>query len=363
MILRGARVARGPNRAVRADIEIAQRGPDLDLDGHLILPGLINAHDHLEFNLFPRLGRGPHANAAEWAKVVYRPRESPVREHLRISKETRLWWGALKNLFSGVTMVCHHNPYEPRVFTRGFPIKVVRRFGWAHSLDFSPDLQQRFRRTPNDRPFIVHAAEARDGSGLREIAELERRRVLDSRTVLVHGAALDEQACRLLRSRGVALIVCPSSNLFTLGKTVCPKIVRALPCALGTDSALTGAGDLFDEIRVARRVFGLQPAEVYSMVTTAPARILRLEKSDGDFTVVRDIGRSPAETLCELRRVEIVISDGRIRLARREMTGLQPISVYGRGLAYVAADVRRLMTEARRELGGEIRLAGKRVSL
>jgi cytosine/adenosine deaminase-related metal-dependent hydrolase len=31
--------------------------------GHLILPGLINCHDHLEFNLFPRLGCGPYPNA------------------------------------------------------------------------------------------------------------------------------------------------------------------------------------------------------------------------------------------------------------------------------------------------------------
>ena len=30
----------------------------IDLKGFLLLPGLINAHDHLEFGLFPRLGKG-----------------------------------------------------------------------------------------------------------------------------------------------------------------------------------------------------------------------------------------------------------------------------------------------------------------
>src|SRR2546425_400386 len=77
-------------------------GRVLDLRGCMILPGLINAHDHLELNLFPRLGRGPYKNAGAWARDIYRPAESPLQEHLRVPLRTRLVWGGIKNLLSGV---------------------------------------------------------------------------------------------------------------------------------------------------------------------------------------------------------------------------------------------------------------------
>src|SRR5438093_13677458 len=132
-----ARVAVNSKTAIRADVEIkdghigriapAAASPfslNVDLDGHLILPGLINAHDHLEFNLFPRLGRGPYPDARAWARDIYHPKQSPIRDHLRVPLPVRLRWGGIKNLLAGVTAVCHHNPYEARVLEREFPVRV-----------------------------------------------------------------------------------------------------------------------------------------------------------------------------------------------------------------------------------------------
>src|SRR3954469_21122726 len=120
---------------------------DFDLSGYEILPGLINAHDHLEFALFPRLGRGPYLNSSDWARDIYRPHESPVADHLRVPKPVRLLWGGIRNLLAGATTVCHHNPYDT-VFDEDFPVRVIKRFGWAHSFAFESDVTGRFRDTP-----------------------------------------------------------------------------------------------------------------------------------------------------------------------------------------------------------------------
>ena len=109
MMLSGARVATGAedssctNLLIRRDrvfISSATnyRSRKLDLSGFMILPGLINSHDHLELNLFPRLGRGPYRNAIAWAQDIYRPNESPVKQQLSVPKPIRLFcdFGILK---------------------------------------------------------------------------------------------------------------------------------------------------------------------------------------------------------------------------------------------------------------------------
>ncbi len=391
MILRGARVALGPLKAGHVDLEI--RGgkisaieksiPDrgLDLFGHLILPGLINAHDHLSFNLFPLLGRPPYPNAGAWARDVYKPDESPVREHRSVPRKVRLEWGAIKNLVSGVTTVAHHDPDPPRAFEgkrpdARFPVNVVKQSGWAHSLEFTPDIAERFRKTPKEWPFILHLGEATEDAGAEEIFTLDRMGLLDHRTVIVHGVAIDSRGLKLLRKRRASLIACPVSNLFTLGRTLKRSVFSGgVPIALGTDSALTATGDLLDALRAARGVWKLSASRLYRMVTEDAAGILRLRDGEGqirvggvaDVIIVRDnVGSSPAQTLLDLRSIEMAIVGGRIRLVSDRLSRLagssfQSITVEGRGRVWIDADLSELYRETVSRLGANFKLAGRRM--
>lgn len=398
MILAGARVALSGTQARRMDIEIRRgkiielrpSGPAAgDLAGYLILPGLINAHEHLSFNLFPLLGNPPYRNAGEWARDVYRPNESPVLEHRRVPRKVRLAWGGLKNLLSGVTTVGHH---DPDVIDTNFPVKIASA-GWAHSLDFTPDIAKRHRRNRGDLPFVVHLGEGTDEESAAEIFKADSLGVIDERAVIVHGVGLDAEGWRLLTRRRASLITCPVSNLFTLGRTLARSAyTRGVTIALGTDSGLTAPGDLLDALRAARGVWKLSPARLYRMVLSDAAKVLRLRNGEGeireggvaDLIVVRDAGLSPAETLLGLRRVEMVMVSGKVKMAsergarlqrRAEYnsaagykpaprgTRFQRICVEGRGRVWVDADVARLYEEATTRLGDSIKLAGRWVRI
>ncbi len=389
MRLTGARVAFGPASAERIDLEILRgriqsfgsctgRGPELNLDGHLVLPGLINCHDHLEFNLFPRLGQGPYTNAQAWAEDIYHPDCSPVKEHLAVPKAQRLVWGGLKNLLGGVTTVAHHNPYDAAVFEKGFPVRVVKRFAWAHSLHFSSDVVSRYRASPKRWPFLIHAAEGSDANAAAEIQELDRSGVLSCRTVLIHGVAIDCGSLETLVRRRASLVWCPSSNLFTLSQTLRPEVLRSgLPVSLGTDSALTCQGDLANELGVARQAGCLSAEDVYPMVTVQAARVLRLKHGEGeirergiaDLLAVPNRGQNPAEALQEFSPA-LVLLGGRIQLVSTDLASridpaltrhLQKVELEGRGAWLVNVDVAVLSALTEPALGPNFQLAGRTV--
>jgi cytosine/adenosine deaminase-related metal-dependent hydrolase len=275
------RVERGRVAALSA----SPRREDLavDLDGARILPGLINAHDHLELNNFGRLKwRDCYPNVADWI-ADFRPRfaaDPALTGPLTVPLHDRLWLGGLKNLLSGVTTVGHHNPFY-RPLRRGSPLRVVRRYGFSHSLGLDGErVAMVYRRTPADWPWIIHAAEGTDTAAAAELARLDGLGCLGPNTVLVHGVGLSACDRGRLRERGAALIWCPASNNFLFGQTApVAELAAAGRVALGTDSRLSGARDLLEELQVAGRTGQVDAHALWWMVTTDAARILRLPEA------------------------------------------------------------------------------------
>lgn len=265
----------------------AQRAPQrgervVDLGGDRLLPGLINAHDHLQLNDFPNLPyASSYRNAGEWIADF----NARLRDHAAVSasaalpRARRLLGGGLKNLLSGVTTVAHHDPLEPLLLADDFPTGVVADFGWAHSLqvDGAAQVRASCEATPAQRPWIIHAAEGVDAQAQAEFEILRELGCLRPNTLLVHALALDELQQRALTAAGAGMIWCPSSNLRLFGRTTEVRALIARGCvALGTDSRLTAAGDLLQELRVAQSCAQLEETALERIVTSDSARLLRL---------------------------------------------------------------------------------------
>ncbi len=143
------RVGASSLRVVRSTIDSIGENPvpgDLvvDLGGDRLLPGLINAHDHLQLNVFRRLKyRDRHANVSDWIDDINHRRSTDPEFAARLSVplHARQLHGGLKNILSGVTTVAHHDPLDAVLLACDFPTRVVANIGWAHSLAIDGELR------------------------------------------------------------------------------------------------------------------------------------------------------------------------------------------------------------------------------
>jgi cytosine/adenosine deaminase-related metal-dependent hydrolase len=401
VIIRGARFALGPHNTVHALVEIAAGRIDriqtcgssrsapassvqeIDLTGFLVLPGLINAHDHLGLALFPRMADSLYPNYIAWGEDIHNKFPDEIAKHHAVPIEDRLWWGGIRNLLCGVTSVSHHDPLYPALQRADFPVRVVRQNGWAHSLALGENLLAARAATPKGRAFVLHACEGVDQLAQDELSELDRLGLLDSETVLVHGLAIDRQGVALMNARHASLIVCPSSNYFLYGRLPDMALLGEIEqVALGSDSPVSAKGDLLDEIRFAIDRCEVSPELAYRMVTTIPAQLLRLDDAEGtikesgvaDLIAVRDTGGEPADTLqaLSMQDIEFIMIGGRVQLASEtvferlpisERYGLEPLSV-GSVIRWLRAPVNDLLRRTEEVLGKhEVRFGSRSLSL
>ena len=124
----GASSIRFAARVLDIDAPPAANDLVVDLNGAFVMPGLVNAHDHLELNHYGRLKRRDrYENASAWIDDL-RPAlqgDRSIRENTAHPLAARLFIGGLKNLLAGVTTVAHHNPHY-REIGRRFPVRVTQ---------------------------------------------------------------------------------------------------------------------------------------------------------------------------------------------------------------------------------------------
>ena len=211
-----------PCVAVEGNHFVEPRGPFdriVDLGPGELRPGLINAHDHLYRNHFPRLGSPPYPNAYAWAEDLQARCGDTIAPMSVIPRRDALLFGALKNLVAGVTTVIHHDRWQTE-FCDNFPVRVAH-VRVAHSLRFESDLAALGcgNGAPPDAPFCIHLAEGTDAQSAVEIAEANRLGLFAEPLIPVHPVGVAASGIEVLRRARVPFVWCSSSYFFLCGRS------------------------------------------------------------------------------------------------------------------------------------------------
>jgi cytosine/adenosine deaminase-related metal-dependent hydrolase len=242
--------------------------PGLYFENAIAFPGLINSHDHLDFNLLPRLGNRIYQNYRQWAGDIQLNNKAAIQADKHIPQDLRVSWGIYKNLLAGVTTVVNHGN---RIAKGNELIHVFEDCHSLHSVAFEKNWRMKLNKRNRQRfPFAIHTGEGTDRTASLEIDQLINWNLFKQPLVGIHGVAMTEKQAAHFK----ALVWCPVSNYFLLNKTAAVENLKNYSKILfGTDSTLTGNWNAWEHLRLARTLQKLTDKELYNAVTSSAAEL------------------------------------------------------------------------------------------
>ena len=289
----------------------------LYFENAMAFPGLINSHDHLDFNLFTPTGNRIYNSYREWGTDIHINNKEAINAVMSIPYALRVQWGLYKNLIAGVTTVVEHGK---KTDVPNEMITVFQNCYNLHSVGFEKNWQYQLNRPfVKNIPFVIHAGEGTDVAAGREIDRLLKWNIFKRKLVAVHGVAMNTK-----QAKGFAALVwCPVSNYFLLNKTAAVReLKKSTAIILGTDSTLTAGWNIWDHLRLARKQHGLTDAELFDAVTKTPAAVWQMQgKGDLAKHAIADIVVAKANDASvdsfyktNPRDILLVLHKGNIRL-------------------------------------------------
>jgi cytosine/adenosine deaminase-related metal-dependent hydrolase len=250
---------------------------EVDLEGRFLLPALVNAHDVLDLSTLPPLGRPPYTSLYEWTRAAEEDLER-LAPALAVPLVDRLFLGGLRNLLAGVASVLHHHPDHRSLAQTSFPVRVQRRYGFAHSPGLTRALRKTYRTSDRRVPWLVRAVEGSDPGLRAELDVLAAANVLRQNTVIVHATALAPEDVPRLASARASVVWCPESDSRLYGRTAPFAALRegGVSVGLGSDAPSAGARDALSNLAAARRHGALDDVALLRLATRDSGAVARL---------------------------------------------------------------------------------------
>lgn len=261
---------------------------EISIKNSLAYPGLINSHDHLDFNCFPQIGNHVYDNYTEWSRDIKKHNQKEIDSVLKIPVALRTRWGMYKNLLAGVTTVVNHGEH---LKIKDNLLSVFQDCYSLHSIHFENNWKYQLNRLFSTKEsYVIHVGEGTDKASGDEIDTLTRWNLFKRKIVGVHGVAMKEQQA----TRFHAMVWCPASNYFLLNATSKVDVLKAYTQVIfGTDSTLTANWNIWQHLRTARQTHMLTDTELFDSVTAKAAMVWNLNKGsiaagrDADIIIVK----------------------------------------------------------------------------